>query len=162
MSNFNIERSKSEVQEVKKEIVEKKEYAMQLENNKQNILDMGSSIQGSDNLDDKTQRKIMDYINQELEANSEKAKDAANELNEQQQKLNEVREKTEDSITENESETKKIQQKKSLLDKFGLGKGMENAINELENNKQELGDLKEFVTESDQELSKVSAKLNTI
>lgn len=162
MSKFNIEKSRNQVQEVKNEIVQKKEYALQLENNKQETLDAATSIQGCEELDDSAQSRALEEINSELEEISEKAKDAADELNEQQEKLNEVREETEESISANESESQKLQQKKALLSKFGLGKSMENAIRELESNRQELGDLQEFITESDQELSDVSNKLNSI
>lgn len=162
MSNFNINESKQKINEVKKEIIKKKEYASQLEKNKMDIINAETSVQGCEELDDSVQRKILECINNELEVNSEKAKEASDELGEQLDILTEEREKTEDSIAENESESKKLEETKNNLSKFGLGKSMENAIGELEKNRKELGDLKEFIIESEHELSDVSNKLNVI
>lgn len=137
---YNVEKTKNKIGEIKKNIETKKGELSNLEKNKQELLDAGVSVQGAD-LDEKVQKTVMDAINNALEANAEKGQELNSELSENMSDLESLKQNTQNSLESAKSEKAKIEHKKALLDKLGLGQHLERGISDLENNQKELGDI---------------------
>ena len=158
---YNVEKTKNKISEIKKNIETKKGELANLEKNKQELLDAGMSVQGAD-LDANVQKKVMDAINNALEANSEKGQEVSSELNENMSDLENMKQSTQDSLESSKSEKTKLEQKKALLDKFGLGQPLEKGISDLENNQKELSDINQELIDAQREISETSTKLNLL
>ena len=158
---YNIDKTKSKISEIKKNIETKKGELSNLEKNKQELLDAGMSVQGAD-LDEKVQKKVMDAINNALEANAEKGQELSSELNENMSDLENMKQDTQKSLDSSKSEEAKIEQKKALLDKLGLGHSLEKGITDLEMNQKELSDLNKELIDAQREISNTSTKLNLL
>ena len=158
---YNIEKTKNKISEIKKNIETKKGELANLEKNKQELLDAEMSVQGAD-LDANVQKKVMDAINNALEANAEKGQEVSSELNENMSDLENMKQSTQDSLESSKSEKTKLEQKKALLDKFGLGQPLEKGISDLENNQKELSDINQELIDAQREISETSTKLNLL
>ena len=134
---------------------------MILEKNKQELLDAGVSVQGAD-LDEKVQKTVMDAINNALEANAEKGQELNSELSENMSDLESLKQNTQNSLESAKSEKAKIEHKKALLDKLGLGQHLERGISDLENNQKELGDINKELIDAQREISATSTKLDLL
>lgn len=129
--------------------------------NKQELLDAGVSVQGAD-LDEKVQKTVMDAINNALEANAEKGQELNSELSENMSDLESLKQNTQNSLESAKSEKAKIEHKKALLDKLGLGQHLERGISDLENNQKELGDINKELIDAQREISATSTKLDLL
>ena len=158
---YNVEKTKNKISEIKKNIETKKGELANLEKNKQELLDAEMSVQGAD-LDANVQKKVMDAINNALEANAEKGQEVSSELNENMSDLENMKQSTQDSLESSKSEKTKLEQKKALLDKFGLGQPLEKGISDLENNQKELSDINQELIDAQREISETSTKLNLL
>lgn len=158
---YNVEKTKNKISEIKKNIETKKGELSNLEKNKQELLDAEMSVQGAD-LDANVQKKVMDAINNALEANAEKGQEVSSELNENMSDLENMKQSTQDSLESSKSEKTKLEQKKALLDKFGLGQPLEKGISDLENNQKELSDINQELIDAQREISETSTKLNLL
>lgn len=161
MAGFRIEDKKNKVSDIKKNIETKKGELEQLENRKQELLDAGTDMQGSE-IDEDSQATIMELINGALEDNAEKGKELSSEMNRDLESIEGMKQETQDSVKSNESQRKSIESKKALLDKFGIGKKLESAISELDANRGQLDSLNDSLIETEKELSDVSAKLGML
>ncbi|MCI5700030.1 MAG: hypothetical protein MR308_06545, partial [Lachnospiraceae bacterium] len=65
-------------------------------------------------------------------------------------------------LESSKSEEAKLEQKKAILDKLGLGKNLERGISDLENNQRELGDINKELIDAQREISDVSTRLNLL
>ena len=128
---------------------------------KQELLDAGVSVQGAD-LDEKVQKTVMDAINNALEANAEKGQELNSELSENMSDLESLKQNTQNSLESAKSEKAKIEHKKALLDKLGLGQHLERGISDLENNQKELGDINKELIDAQREISATSTKLDLL
>ena len=158
---YNVEKTKNKIGEIKKNIETKKGELSNLEKNKQELLDAGVSVQGAD-LDEKVQKTVMDAINNALEANAEKGQELNSELSEHMSDLESLKQNTQNSLESAKSEKAKIEHKKALLDKLGLGQHLERGISDLENNQKELGDINKELIDAQREISATSTKLDLL
>ena len=158
---YNVEKTKNKIVEIKKNIETKKGELSNLEKNKQELLDAGVSVQGAD-LDEKVQKTVMDAINNALEANAEKGQELNSELSENMSDLESLKQNTQNSLESAKSEKAKIEHKKALLDKLGLGQHLERGISDLENNQKELGDINKELIDAQREISATSTKLDLL
>ena len=158
---YNVEKTKNKIGEIKKNIETKKGELSNLEKNKQELLDAGVSVQGAD-LDEKVQKTVMDAINISLEANAEKGQELNSELSENMSDLESLKQNTQNSLESAKSEKAKIEHKKALLDKLGLGQHLERGISDLENNQKELGDINKELIDAQREISATSTKLDLL
>ena len=136
-------------------------YNVEKTKNKQELLDAGVSVQGAD-LDEKVQKTVMDAINNALEANAEKGQELNSELSENMSDLESLKQNTQNSLESAKSEKAKIEHKKALLDKLGLGQHLERGISDLENNQKELGDINKELIDAQREISATSTKLDLL
>ena len=158
---YNVEKTKNKIGEIKKKIETNKGELSNLEKNKQELLDAGVSVQGAD-LDEKVQKTVMDAINNALEANAEKGQELNSELSENMSDLESLKQNTQNSLESAKSEKAKIEHKKALLDKLGLGQHLERGISDLENNQKELGDINKELIDAQREISATSTKLDLL
>lgn len=159
--SYNVEKTKNKIGEIKKNIEAKNSELSNLEKNKQELLDAGMSVQGAD-LDEKVQKTVMDAINNALEANAEKGQELSSELNENMSNLEDMKQNTQNSLESSKSEEARLEQKKALLDKLGLGQHLERGISDLKNNQRKLGDINKELIEAQREISNASKKLNLL
>ena len=161
MAGFRIDDKRNKVSDIKKNIETKKGELEQLENHKQELLDAGTDMQGSE-IDEDVQATLMELINGALEDNAEKGRELSNEMNSDLDSLEDMKQETQESVKSNESQRKSLESKKALLDKFGIGGKLEGAISELDTNMGQLEDLNDSLIETEKELSDVSAKLGML
>lgn len=159
--NFNVEKTKDKVSDVKRNLDVKKRDLEQLESQKQALLDAVTDIQASD-IDEDTQRTVMDLINQSLEETAEKGSELSQEMTADFENIENMKQETQASIESNQKEKSGLERKKALLDKMGLGDKLEESIHELDDNKQILTDLNLSLAETEKELNAVSAKLDML
>lgn len=158
---FNLERNKGKVDEIKQNIEAKKGELAKLEENKEKLMDAGTDIQGSE-IDEEVQETIMEQINRALEENAEKGTELSGEMDSDARQLDELKQETSESISSNDEQKSKLEQKKALLDRFGLGGSLEDAISELDDNKQDLEEFNEELIETEREMHEVSHKLSSL
>lgn len=158
---YNVEKTKNKISEINSNIETKKGELCNLEKNRQELLDAEMSVQGAD-LDEKVQKTVMDAISRALEANAEKGQEISTELNENMSDLEDLKQSTQNSLESSKSEEAKLEQKKAILDKLGLGKNLERGISDLENNQRELGDINKELIDAQREISDVSTRLNLL
>lgn len=102
------------------------------------------------------------YPPQILEANAEKGQELNSELSENMSDLESLKQNTQNSLESAKSEKAKIEHKKALLDKLGLGQHLERGISDLENNQKELGDINKELIDAQREISATSTKLDLL
>lgn len=161
MANFSIDKTKDKISDVKRNLDTKKGELEQLETKKNSLLDAASDIQAS-NIDEETQRTVMELINESLEETSEKGAELSNEMSADFESIESMKQEAQESMESNQQERASLEQKKSLLDKMGLGGKLEESISELDSNRQELTDLTSSLAETEKELSAVSSKLDML
>ena len=161
MAGISLDRNKGKVSDIKQNIESKKGELSQLEENKQKLLEAGTDIQASD-IDEDVQKILMEKINQSLEENSEKGEQLSQEMNTDVKDLESMKQEVDESKKSNEQERSKLEKKKELLDKVGLGGSLEEAISELNNNYMNLEDFQASLTETQKELNSVSQRLSSL
>ena len=161
MSGFKIDKVKTKSNEIKRNIEKKNEEASDLEFNKKNLMEGGFEILASD-IDEEVQRSVMEQINNGLREIKEKANDLNNEMTDDFNSLQEIKEETKISLEDNKKETDKLRNKKELLDKLGLGGVLENPVAELESNYKDLEDLSNDIAETEKKFENTSARLRHI
>lgn len=158
---YSIEKTRSQVGDIKKRIETKQGELSGLEQNKQALLDAGMELQGS-NLDERTQQTVMDAINSALDANAQKGQELASEMSADLSTLEDMRQETQESMESNARERSSLESKKSLLDKFGLGSSLDRGISDLDDNRQELGDVQQELIDAQKQLSDTATKLGML
>ena len=159
--SYNVEKTKGKINEIKRNVESKKGELSDLEKNKQALLDAEISVQGAD-LDEKVQKTVMDAINNALEVNAEKGQELSTEMNEDMSTLENMKQETQESLESSKSEKGKLEQKKALLDKLGLGQHLEQGISDLDDNQRELSGINEELIEAQREISETSTKLELL
>lgn len=158
---YNLERNKGKVSDIKQNIDTKQNEFKDLEKNKDELLEAGIEIQNS-NIDENVQENLMNQINQALEANAEKGDELADEMNLDAKDLEDIKQETQESVQSNITERKNLEKKQKLLDKFGLGNKLDNAISELDDNKAQLEDFNQSLIDAGQKIDQVSQKLRSL
>ena len=158
---INLDRNKGRVSDIKQNIENKKGELTKLEENKEKLIEAGTDIQASD-IDENVQKQILQELNLALEDNAEKGQDLSNEMNDDANDLEKMKQETLDSMGSNDEERKKIEQKKALLDRVGLGSSLYDALSELDDNKKDLEEFNESLIETEKEMHEVSQKLSLL
>ena len=161
MAGYSIDRNRGKVSDIKQNLDNNKNELADLEKNKQALLDAETELQASD-LDEDVQKTLMEQINRALEENAEKGEEVSDRMTADFQDIEEMRQETQDSMQSNEQERGKLEQKKALLDKFGLGGALEDGIAELDDNRVQLEDFMDDLSNTEKELSEVSQKLKSL
>ncbi len=156
--NHSIDKVRDTQADVQKSIETKKGELSQLEENKSKLLEAGREIQDSE-MDDQAKRTVMDLINKELEANAEKGDEKSQEMTEDLQKLETSKEEVETMKEGSAAERQKLENKKGLLERFGLGGQLDSAISNMENQETELDNLHQSLIDDESELNRISQKL---
>lgn len=157
----SIDKVKDRQSEIKQNLETKKGELSELEEQKQALLESGTEVQDSD-IDDDVKRKVMDLINQELEDNSEKGQELSVEMGDDFSSLEDAKEEVSEMSEGTEQERRKLEQKKSLLEKFGLGKNIDSAFSELDDSQTRLDELRNSLLEDEKALTEVSHKLSSL
>lgn len=158
---INLDRNKGRVSDIKQNIENKKGELTKLEENKEKLIEAGTDIQASD-IDENVKKQILQELNLALEDNAEKGQDLSNEMNDDANDLEKMKQETLDSMGSNDEERKKIEQKKALLDRVGLGSSLDDALSELDDNKKDLEEFNESLIETEKEMHEVSQKLSLL
>lgn len=156
---YDLKRNRGKVSEIRQNIESKKSELAQLEMQKTELLDAVMDVQGAE-LDDKVKTEVKDAINSALEANKNKGYELSNEMGSEAKQLEEMKQDTQESIDSARNEKGKIEKKQKMLERFGFGDKLDGAIQELDNNITELGEVNEEIISALQELSQVSQKLS--
>lgn len=157
----NIDKVKDKQSDVKRNLDTKKKELSQLEERKQALLDSGMDVQNSD-MDESTKRLVMEQINQALEENSEKGKEFSSEMTDDLMSLEDMKQEVSEMTESTEQERRNLEQKKSILDKFGLGKNIDSAISEMDDSKSQLEDVHGNLIETEREVSDIARQLNSL
>ena len=158
---YSIDKTKNQINEIKKNIEVKKGELTKLEETKQALIEGGMEIQGS-KLDEKTQKIVMDVIDSALDENAEKGEELASDMNTDMSVLEDMKQETQESMESNSQERASLERKKAMMERFGLGRPIEEGISELDDNSQELSDVQQALIDAQKELSDVSTKLSSL
>lgn len=156
---YSIDKVKDKQSDVKRNLDIKKEELNQLEERKQTLLDSGMDIQNS-NMDEKNKRAIMELINKELEENSEKGEELSEDMQDDLDLLTEMKDEVTEMIESSKQERKNLENKKSILDKFGMGKNIDDAISEIDDSVVQLDSINNSLLKDEQKLNNISQKLS--
>lgn len=159
MGKFNLEKIKSAESEIKNNIEDKKIENAKLDESKELVMQAGFEIQDSD-LSDEVSGKLMEYINEELLEIKQQGKDLAKELDGDWKKLLELQTEVSENQETNQEERNKLENKKDILDKFGLGRTLEKPIEELNRNEMTLSEASESLKNTQDELMSVIHELD--
>ena len=155
----NLENRKSQISDIKNNIESKKGDLDDLRQQKSALLEAGSEIQGS-GLDDRIMNVLMDSINQSLESVEDQGRTLSAEMNADAQKLEQIREENDSEIETAASEKQMLENKKALLDRFGLGGALEQGISELVEHSASLDKIKSETIQAMQEVDKIASQLD--
>ena len=158
---FSLDKQKNKVNDIKKNIEIKKSQLQDLEKAKQETHEMGMDIQAT-NLDEKTKKVAMEGINAEYETISEKGEKTAEEMNADTADIESIKQETQKEMETSELERKKLEGKKAVLEKFGLGKGIEKAIDEISDHQKALEEFGTTITEIEKEIDNIHKKCNML
>ena len=161
-SNHSLDRNKGKLSDIKTNIEAKKAEVTKLEEQKQALLDAGTEIQGSDQLDEKAKASIMEELQNSLEENSEKGEELSSEMNTDFQEIEEMKQETQDAMAANQKERSRLESTKSLLDRFGLGDHLEEGISELDDNMSEEQEFNDSLMETEKEAQEVASRLGAV
>lgn len=161
MGSHSIDKIKDKQCDVKRNIDTKKSELSQLEQRKQSLLDSGTEVQNS-NMDDEIKKQVMELINGELEMNSDKGKELSSKMLDDLQSLTEMKIEVSEMLESTEDNRQKLEQKKSILDKFGLGKNIDSAISDMSSSENQLNELGDSLLGTEEELNKTSQRLNML
>ena len=158
---YSIDRSRGKVSDIKQNIEQKRNEAKSLEENKRELLDARLEIQDSD-LEENVQRRLLQEIAEALEDNSEKAEELSDEMNPDVTDIEDMKQETQLSTESNMSERSSLEQKKQLLDRFGIGSSIDAAISDLDGNRADLEDFMESLIDTGKELDDLARRFSTI
>lgn len=158
---YSIDRSRGKVSDIKQNIEQKRNESKSLEENKRELLDAGLEIQDSD-LEENVQRRLLQEIAEALEDNSEKAEELSDEMNPDVTDIEDMKQETQLSTESNMSERSSLEQKKQLLDRFGIGSSIDAAISDLDGNRADLEDFMESLIDTGKELDDLARRFSTI
>ncbi|MBP3885998.1 MAG: hypothetical protein J6D54_13815 [Olsenella sp.] len=158
---YSIKETRGKISDIKGRLEDKRAETEKLEENRQALLDAGTDVQGSD-IDEDAQQTIMDLINQALEDNSDKAQEVSDEIGQDLSELEGMQQDTQQSLESNQQERGKVEQKKSLLDRVGLGGSLDGALGEFDDNRADLEDVRQELTDTSQEADELVRRLGVI
>ncbi len=154
---YDTKKNKEQIQEIKSTLESKRGELSQLEQQKQELLGAITELSGH-TLDDKTKQVVNDSLKQALEKNKEKGTELHNRIGESLKTLETIKQDTQESMDSAAQEKSSIEQKKKMLDRFGIGGVLESATGELNQNIKELEEINDDSIKIMSELEKISQK----
>lgn len=161
MARYNIDRSKSNVSEIKESILEKQKKWENLESLKQKVFYGGIDLESA-NMDEEARIVLSEGLRKAREKITERGKELSSELNEDKAELEEISQETGDVQTDTEVQLRSTEQKRMLLDKVGLGASLDNAISKMDSSVGELSDLQGNISDVTRELMMTQMRLNDL
>lgn len=161
MARYNIDRSKSNVSEIKESILEKQKKWENLESLKQKVIYGGIDLESA-NMDEEARIVLSEGLRKAREKITERGKELSSELNEDKAELEEISQETGDVQTDTEVQLRSTEQKRMLLDKVGLGASLDNAISKMDSSVGELSDLQGNISDVTRELMMTQMRLNDL
>lgn len=158
---YRIQETRHKIGDINKRIEMKQGELSGLEKNKKALLDAGIEIKGA-NLDEHTQQAVIDAINGALDANAKKGQELSSEMNEDLSTLEDMKQETQESMDSNTEERTRLERKKSLLDKFGLGGKLDKGISDLDANRKELSNIQQELIDAQKQIFDTAAKLGRL
>ena len=159
--SYNISKNKEGIKEIKANLESKKGELSKLEEQKKELLDAIMDVEGA-KIDDNTKKVIEDSLKRSLEANKNKGGELSNELGQEMKKMEALNQDAMESMADATVKKNSLSKKKSLLDRFGIGKMLDGAAKSLDQNIKELEDVKDDSIETMRELEKASMKASTL
>ena len=161
MARYSIDRSKSNVSEIKERIQDTQKRWENLESLKQKILYGGIDLESA-NMDEEARIVLSEGLRKAREKITERGKELSSELNEDKAELEEISQETSDVQADTEAQLRSSEQKRMLLDKVGLGGSLDNAINKMDSSIGELSDLQSNISDATNELTMIQMRLNDL
>ena len=161
MGKINIEASKGKVTDIKGNIDSKQKELKDLEQRKQDIMDAHNDIDAA-NIDEKTQKLVFEALADARQEISERGEKLSNELDGDSSMLEEMAQEVDESKGDTEAERAKLEQKKALLDKIGLGASLEGGISEMDENITQLEELRQSISETSKEVRDLQTQLGNL
>ena len=161
MGKMNIEANKGKVTDIKGNIDAKQKELKNLEQRKQDIMDAHNDVDAA-NIDEKTQQLVFEALANVRQEISERGQELSDQLNGDSSMLEEMAQEVNESKGETEAERKKLEQKKALLDKIGLGASLESGISEMDESITQLEDLQSSISETSQEVRNLQTQLGML
>ena len=158
---YDVSKNRSEIKEIKSDLEKKKGRLEKLEEQKQQLLDAVTSIEGT-KIDDDVKQVVRESINSALEANRGKGQELSSEMGQEIRRVEEIKQETMESSAEAQNRKSELERKKKLLDRFGIGGALDKATGRLETNISELGEVKDDAIEMMRELEKTSQKAGSL
>ena len=151
---YDTNKNKGQIQEIKSTLETKEGEVSQLEQQKQELLGAITELSGL-TLDEKTKQIVNDSLKQALEKNKEKGTELSDQIGES---LKTLEMNTQESMKSASQEKSSIEQKKKMLERFGIGGVLESATSELNQNIKELEEINDDSIKTMSKLEKVSQK----
>ena len=158
---YDLKRNKGKVTDIKTNIEHNQETLNHLETTKENLNDARMSIEASD-MDEDVKQAAIDSLNRSLRENSEEAKETSENMRADVEDIENLKQETQETMDSTASEQKKLEQKKAILDKFGMGNLLEESIESTEQSHMELEEFNESLIETGKELDEIRSKLGRI
>jgi len=161
MTKYNIDNSKGKVTDIKGNIDTKKKQLSDLEKKKQQLIDGRLELDDA-HMDEETQRIVAEGLAKAREKITERGKELSSEMDSDASMLEEMAQETDEVKADTDAQRKKIEQKKALLDKVGLGGPLDSAINKMVDSSAQLSDLRSSITEASQEVRNLQTQLGNL
>lgn len=161
MANFNFEKAHSRTGELRQSVENKKGIVEKLETTKKQINDARTEIEGSD-ISEESKEVIIEAFNEKREEISEQADQLSDELGSDLKELEDVIQEVKESQDSNQDEQKRLEQKKSLLEKLGMGAVMQESIDILKRDDSQLEDLIHAVIDARKEAEEAASRASRL
>lgn len=158
---YDMSKNRAEIKEVQHNLEKKKSELSQLEEQKQELLDAVTSIEGAQ-IDDEVKQIVRDSINSSIEANRGKGQELSSEMGQEIKKIEEIKQDAVDSTSDAQAQKSELDRKKQLLNRFGIGGMLDKATGKLDTNINELGEVKDDAVNTMRELERLSQKASSL
>lgn len=157
MTSFNLEKTGQKINETKRSIGMEKVQVENLTETKEQTLTAISELQGAD-ISEEAKESAIGALNAKLEQVSEQGDKVSDELGEHLSELEDTKQEIQETIDSNQDQQKKLEQKKALLEKIGMGETMDKTLDILDNESNQLDNLLADTIEAMKEANEASMK----
>lgn len=161
MSVFSIEKSKKHIAELGKGVNEKKDKIEKLEVAKKEVVDARTAIEGAD-ISQEYKKEIVRNLMEKREQISAQGKKIGNEIGKDLKNIETEVQEIQRASDANTVQQKNLESKKSVLEKVGMGKLMENAIGQLQNEGKQLESITENILELRKKTEDTTKRANSL
>lgn len=147
MAKFSIEKNSSRINELRQEVESKKEMAENLKATKEELVAARSEIEGSE-VSDEAKEAVAQSLELRREQISEQAQEVGDEIGNSLSELEEMMQEVQTVEESNKVQQKNIENKMAILEKFGYGGLLENGLDILQNESEQIEELKNAIIEA--------------